>query len=79
MTTVASGRWTSEPELVDSAIGMNPTLATKTVISTGRKRTFGHLCCTDDEPSTIATDDADAPRLLMALRPTVCVADVCAR
>lgn len=35
MTTVASGRWTSAPAVVDSAIGRNPKLATEAVINTG--------------------------------------------
>jgi hypothetical protein len=37
ITTVASGRCTSEPGLVEKAIGMKPTLATSTVMSTSRK------------------------------------------
>lgn len=36
MTTVASGRWTSAPTPVFTAIGMNPRLATRAVMSTGR-------------------------------------------
>jgi hypothetical protein len=39
ITTVASGRCTSAPALRDTAIGMNPTLATNAVMSTGRNRT----------------------------------------
>ncbi len=38
MTTVASGRCTSAPEFVESAIGRKPRLATVAVISTGRSR-----------------------------------------
>ena len=38
MTTVASGRCTSEPAPVAIAIGTKPRLATSAVISTGRKR-----------------------------------------
>src|SRR5206468_7480303 len=38
MTTVASGRCTSAPAPVETAIGMNPTLATSAVIRTGRSR-----------------------------------------
>ena len=38
MTTVARGRWTSAPEPVEKAIGMNPRLATSAVIRTGRRR-----------------------------------------
>lgn len=38
ITTVASGRWTSDPVPVAKAIGMNPRAATIGVISTGRKR-----------------------------------------
>ena len=38
ITTVASGRCTSAPALVETAIGMKPTLATSAVISTGRSR-----------------------------------------
>jgi len=36
MTTLASGRCTSAPVEVESDMGMNPKLATKAVISTGR-------------------------------------------
>ena len=36
ITTVASGRCTSDPALVDSAMGRKPTPATNAVISTGR-------------------------------------------
>jgi len=36
MTTVASGRCTSAPEPLDTAMGMNPRFATKAVMSTGR-------------------------------------------
>ena len=39
MTTVASGRCTSAPAEVDSAIGRKPSEATVAVISTGRRRT----------------------------------------
>ena len=38
ITTVASGRWTSAPALVESAIGIKPKAATAAVMSTGRKR-----------------------------------------
>ena len=38
ITTVASGRCTSAPELVDNAIGRNPRLATDAVMSTGLSR-----------------------------------------
>jgi hypothetical protein len=38
MTTVASGRCTSAPEFVESAMGRKPRLATVAVISTGRNR-----------------------------------------
>jgi quinol monooxygenase YgiN len=38
MPTVASGRCTSAPEFVESAIGRKPRLATVAVISTGRSR-----------------------------------------
>jgi hypothetical protein len=38
ITTVANGRCTSAPEPVETAIGMKPRLATKAVMSTGRKR-----------------------------------------
>ena len=40
ITTVASGRCTSEPAPVLVAIGKNPSEATNAVISTGRKRIF---------------------------------------
>ena len=40
MTTVASGRWTSAPALVDSAIGRKPRASVVAVISTGRSRSF---------------------------------------
>ena len=40
MTTVASGRWTSAPTPVLSAIGRNPIAATSAVMSTGRRRTW---------------------------------------
>jgi hypothetical protein len=38
MTTVASGRWTSAPVPVASAMGTNPREATRAVMSTGRRR-----------------------------------------
>ena len=38
MTTVASGRWTSAPAEVASAIGRKPSDATNAVINTGRNR-----------------------------------------
>ena len=38
MTTVASGRCTSAPVPVASAIGTKPSEATSAVISTGRRR-----------------------------------------
>ena len=38
MTTVASGRCTSLPGAVDTAIGMNPNEATSAVMSTGLRR-----------------------------------------
>src|SRR4029453_10605060 len=38
ITTVANGRCTSAPALVERAIGMKPNAATAAVISTGRKR-----------------------------------------
>ncbi|MDF2694913.1 MAG: hypothetical protein K0S65_3296, partial [Labilithrix sp.] len=38
MTTVASGRCTSLPGAVDSAIGKKPNDATSAVMSTGRRR-----------------------------------------
>jgi len=38
MTTVASGRCTSAPAPVEIAIGMKPRLATRAVITTGRRR-----------------------------------------
>lgn len=38
MTTLASGRCTSLPGEVESAIGTNPRLATSAVMSTGRRR-----------------------------------------
>ncbi len=40
ITTVASGRWTSAPAVVDKAIGTNPRLATRAVIDTGREPDF---------------------------------------
>ena len=43
MTTVASGRWTSAPEPVASAIGTNPSDATSAVIRTGLIRR-PHAC-----------------------------------
>jgi hypothetical protein len=44
ITTVASGRCTSAPLLVEIAIGMKPTLATRAVMSTGRKRIVLRRC-----------------------------------
>src|SRR6185295_10806770 len=38
MTTVARGRWTSAPEPVARAMGRKPRLATRAVMSTGRRR-----------------------------------------
>ena len=38
ITTVASGRWTSDPAPVLSAIGTKPSAATSAVISTGLRR-----------------------------------------
>ena len=38
ITTVAKGRWTSAPMPVPKAMGINPRLATKVVIKTGRNR-----------------------------------------
>ena len=42
MTTVASGRWTSEPMPVLSAIGTKPSEATSAVVSTGLTRQKYH-------------------------------------
>ena len=39
ITTAASGRWTSAPELVAKLMGMNPRLATSAVVNTRRSRT----------------------------------------
>ena len=38
MITTASGRCTSEPIACDSAIGVNPSMASSVVISTVRRR-----------------------------------------
>ena len=38
ITTVAKGRCTSAPALVEIAIGKNPNVATEAVIRTGRSR-----------------------------------------
>ena len=41
ITTVARGRWTSDPMPVESSRGINPRLATVAVIITGRRRQHG--------------------------------------
>jgi len=43
MTTVASGRCTSAPGEVESAMGRNPSDATRAVIRTGRRRSSAAL------------------------------------
>ena len=59
MTTVASGRCTSAPAPVASAIGTKPSEATSAVISTGRRRARApsRTASSTDRPSRAAADE----------------------